>query len=44
MSKQIKISKSQDSYQMYNTLKKRGQMGKKEKSQETICQRVIAEY
>jgi len=29
---------------MYNALKKRGQMGKKEKSQETICQRVMAEY
>jgi len=44
MSKPIKISKSQNSYQMYNTLKKRGQMGKKEESQETICQRLMGEY
>jgi len=29
---------------MYYALKKRDQMGKKEESQETICQRVIAEY
>lgn len=44
MSEPIKISKSQNSYQMYYALKKRGQMGKKEESQETLCQRVIAEY
>jgi len=30
--------------QMYYALKKGGQMGKKEESQETLYQRVIAEY